>query len=255
MNIINDSQNALWIYLLCFTRIFMSMQIIPIFNATYMTNFLKLVLSVLFSLIVVPYQLIHLDINTGPYGCVMLLVKEALVGFVISYLFSFPFWLIEGAGNVIDLQRGEQFGAQVNPSTKNPSSSISKLLVQTFITYFVVFNGITLYLQLIFNSFAIYPIGSFFITNPFNKPEIFISTFSDYFYGVGVFVIPVICLLLILEVILGLISSFIPQLNVTVLAMPLKSAVALFILLFYISLLFNRVLEQYVSQFKTLFLT
>lgn len=255
MNIINDSQNALWIYLLCFTRIFMSMQIIPIFNATYMTNFLKLVLSLLFSLIVVPYQLIHLDINTGPYGCVMLLVKEALVGFVISYLFSFPFWLIEGAGNVIDLQRGEQFGAQVNPSTKNPSSSISKLLVQTFITYFVVFNGITLYLQLIFNSFAIYPIGSFFITNPFNKPEIFISTFSDYFYGVGVFVIPVICLLLILEVILGLISSFIPQLNVTVLAMPLKSAVALFILLFYISLLFNRVLEQYVSQFKTLFLT
>ena len=54
----------------------------------------------------------------------------------------------------------------------------------------------------------------------------------------------------LIEIILGLISSFIPQLNVTVISMPLKSAVALFALVFYLSTFLHQIMNKFVSEIR-----
>jgi len=59
----------------------------------------------------------------------------------------------------------------------------------------------------------------------------------------------------IVELVMGLIGRFVPSLNVFFLAMPIKSALALFVLTLYISLLMYYFTEQFRyigTQFDTL---
>lgn len=192
--------------------------------------------------------------NYGIFFKLFLLSKEVVVGFVFGYVFSFPIWVVENVGNLIDLQRGEQFGATVNQTTKNPSSSISKLLIQGFMVYLLMANGILFFLKLIFKSFILIPSDSFSFHYLATKNTI-IGLFSDYFYWMVILALPVIFLMFILEVSLGLLSSFIQQLNVTTLAMPLKSALSLFILVFYIGVIYHVAISQFMSVLYTKIIT
>lgn len=238
--LLNNLDQIFWLILLITARFIGAMSLCPIFSDERMTKMLKVLLSLLFACILFPSLLSSVKLgHTSMLFRLLLLVKEFAYGAAFSYLISFPIWMIENVGNLIDLQRGEQFGAIVNQLTKNPSSSIAKLLLQGFITYFVIANGFLFFFQLVFASFAIIPIDKLVFINPLLNSQIYIRFFANYFYWMVVFSLPVLFLMFVMEITLGLISSFVPQLNVTVLSMPLKSAIAIFILIFYVAPLYH----------------
>ena len=61
-----------------------------------------------------------------------------------------------------------------------------------------------------------------------------------------VLVLPPLFCMFLLDLVLGLVSSFIPQMNVTILAMGLKTVIALLIMLFYIGVLYHVILSKFV---------
>ena len=233
------------IFFLIAARFFGAMVICPIFSDGIVPRMIKIVLAGSFALVVLPVYL-HNNINIGGLQLVALLVKEICVGALIGYIFSIPIWLVENVGNIIDIQRGEQFGAEIDPMTKNPSSSIAKLLNQSFMVYLISAGGIALLVRFIFFSFSACPPTEYFVRSVVLLEAL--KVFYDYFYWVIVLCLPVIFVLFLLDMILGLLSSFVQQLNVTIFAMTLKSVLALLVVIPYVTVVYHFAFERLINE-------
>ncbi|MDD3266844.1 MAG: type III secretion system export apparatus subunit SctT [Burkholderiales bacterium] len=245
--------NLISLFLLCIARPFGLMVICPLFEKSYITAYLKILLAMLFSIFILPSQLNQLSNNINLFMFCALLIKEFLLGAVLSYIVSFPFWLVENCGNIIDIQRGEQFGAQMNPMAKTPTSSIAKLMTRAFAAYFVARDGLVFIFDIMFQSFNIVKLGSFKFSSPIINSDFYIKLFSTYFSSILILAMPVVIAMMCLEITLALISSFVPQLNVTILSMPIKSIIALLVLTFYLDNLFYKVVLDFVTTTKAIF--
>lgn len=244
----DQMSNGLWIIALISARFYAAMNICPLFSKAIMPKAFKLLIAIVFAMVFSPKFINNNSFaSSGVLFKLFLLVKEILIGYCIGYLFSLPIWLVENVGNLIDMQRGEQFGATVNQTTKNPSSSISKLLIHGFNVYLVTANGLIFFIKMIATSLNVIPCTNLTIKH-YQSQAIFIHFFSNYFYWLVVLVIPVMFAMFILEVSLGLFSSFIQQLNVTTLAMPLKSLVSLFMLVFYLGFIYHFAISKFMTD-------
>lgn len=233
------------VFFLVAARFYGAMTIYPLLSTTIIPRMLRVAISGVFAIVVMPLYLSNPIAITG-LMIPVLLIKEICVGSIIGYVFSIPIWLVENVGNIIDIQRGEQFGAQIDPITQNPSSSISKLLNQTFMVYIVSAGGLALFIKFIFFSFLSWKPTDYFI--PIQALTACLKLFSSYFFWMVILSLPVIFLLLVVDLVLGLLSSFVQQLNVTILAMPIKSMIALLIVLLYINVIFNFAIERFMNE-------
>lgn len=238
----------LYLLLAIFMRFYASMLICPLFNSSYFTNILKAALALVMAIIVLPL-FSNLVVNTNIWAYSFIVFKEFAYGLVLSYMLGLPFWLIQSTGNIIDSQRGEQLGAIINKFTSSPDSSLAKLLLQGFITYFVISNGFLFFYSMVFKSFQLFPLGTALMAHNVN---VYIDIFVDYIYWVVVLSLPIVILMLLLDFILGVLSSFVPQLNTTVISMPLKSALAMLLLFFYLAILYHEIFAQFISKLYTL---
>lgn len=245
---IND---LFWVLLIIASRFYGIMFVCPIFNETRLPRFLKIVLSLLLAIIVFPYFK-KINISDNIFNHVFLLAKEFFYGVFISYIISLPIWLIESIGNIIDIQRGDQFGATINQLTHTQDAAMSSLLVNTFTTYFVLSNGLLFILGVAFKSFLIIPVDSLFPLYNLNV-NIYIELFTSYMYWVLLLVLPVIAVLFFIDFIFGLIGAFIPKLNITIIAMPIKSIIAISILIFYLPIMYHQVFAKFMLNIRTLF--
>ncbi|MDQ5921299.1 MAG: type secretion protein [Pseudomonadota bacterium] len=243
--------DVLWILGFTGIRFYAALSACPLFSDSKLAKFPKALMAISFAIIFGSNT--HIPEEYGVFFKLFLFSKEFLVGYVIGVLFSLPLWMVENVGNIIDLQRGESFGSTINQSTQNPSSSISKLLIQGFNVYFVMANGILFFIHFIAKSFTIIPSTKLSL-NIIGSREVIIHLFSNYFYWMVILALPVIFLMFLVEISLGLFSSFIQQLNVTTLAMPIKSAVSLFILVFYVGVIYHVASTRFMDHiYQTVF--
>jgi type III secretion protein T len=247
-----SNKNIIWLWFFAFARFIGVMNIMPVFTSTLATKLLKANFSIMLAVLVYPlYKDIHIDNNTILLN-VVLIISNFAYGLLIGYFLSFPIWLIESCGNIIDMQRGEQMGNIINHLTNNPASSIASLLVKAFIAYFVVNNGLLFTFDLLFKSFNIIPVNNLLPILDSQHITLYINIFASYFYWVVVLVVPIIMALLLIDLILGLVSAFIPQMNVTILSMPIKSALALALLSIYIGYLFHEIFAKFITQIQNI---
>ena len=224
----------------------------PIFNSKIINNPLRIVLSLLFAFMVYPFVIRNSIINTTTlYG--FLLVKEVIIGCILGFILGIPFWIIKSIGNIIDVIRGEQLGQIMNPGTSEPSSTIANLLDQAFLAYFMCGNGLIFIIGACLKSFVWQNPTSFIFNKSLLSEVYVISIIQNYMYISVLYATPIILLLIVLEIVLSLISSFMPNLNVTMLSLPLKSSLALFLLIFYVQFLYHENLNLFQIIQKHLF--
>jgi len=243
MEIIANLQ--VWPLMFVFARILGAIAVCPLFSTSFLSNLLRASLALLITAIIYP-KFIFLPTSADYLPNVVLIFSNFCYGGLIGYLLSLPIWLIESCGNLIDLQRGEQMGAVLNQLTSTPASSIGKLMVKAFITYLVVNNGILFFFDSIMNSFTLVTPNQLFPVISAPQVSKYIGFFSSYLYWVVALVLPLLAVMFLIDAVLGLISSFLPQLNVTVISMPIKSASVLLILSIYIGYLFHNVFTNFI---------
>ena len=245
------STNWLWELSFIFARILAAIMICPLFSSNYLSKLLRTSISLMFTFILFPH-FSQIPISNNVLLNMILLISNFLYGSLLGYFISLPIYLVESCGNIIDMQRGEQLGALINQLTGTPSSSIGKLLVKTFTIYFVLNQGFLFFFDIILNSFEFVPINSLFPILSAKLVHSYIYFFCNYLYWVVVLIIPIIIALLLIDLVLSLISSFIPQMNVTVVSMPIKSISALLILSIYIGSILHNVFIKYLAQLKSI---
>ncbi|MGI9280259.1 MAG: type III secretion system export apparatus subunit SctT [Endozoicomonas sp.] len=169
------------------------------------------------------------------YATAGFVLKEAFIGAILGFCITIPFWALESAGFFIDNQRGASMASALNPLSGAETSPMGVLFSQAFTAIFMVSGLFLLLLQSLFISYDAWPVFSFY---PKLTPEaaIFFLNQFDLIIGLAMWLAaPVVISMFITEFGIALISRSAPQLNVFILAMPIKSGVAAAILVVYVS--------------------
>ncbi|MCK5895085.1 MAG: type III secretion system export apparatus subunit SctT [Endozoicomonadaceae bacterium] len=170
------------------------------------------------------------DLSPGMWVLLALIFKEALIGMLIGFVSTVPFWAIEATGFFIDNQRGASMASSQNAMTGSESSPMGILFAQTFFTLYLISGVFLILLQNVFHSYEVWPLFSFYPVLNQSAIRFFLGQFDQIITLAIWLAAPISISMFIAEFGIALISRSAPQLNVFILAMPIKSAVALALL-------------------------
>lgn len=179
-----------------------------------------------------------------------LMAKEIFIGLVLGWLSGMVFWAIEGAGIFIDNQRGASQAAETNPYTSAQSTPTGSFLFQSTTYAFFASGAFAAMLALIYSTYEWWPACDFLPAALFEKEG------AALFFGERVAALaadivlisaPIVLACLFTDAALGLINRFASQLNVYVLAMPIKCGIASFLLLIYFAMLMTDAPQRFAA--------
>lgn len=220
-------------------RILAMFVVLPLFARQLLPGLLRLGLAAGLGLLAAPPLLPQLGALPQGIGLLLLLAKEAALGFVLGFLVAIPFWAFEAIGFFIDNQRGASIGATLNPLTGNDSSPMGLLFNQAFMVFVLVSGLFGVMLALLYESFALWPVLHWQPTLPQPGAAAWLGQLDLMVRTAVLLAAPAIVAMFLSELGLALVSRFAPQLQVFFLAMPIKSGLALFVLVMYMATLFD----------------
>lgn len=178
--------------------------------------------------------------------------KEVILGLLLGFPFALWFWILEAAGFFIDNQRGTTMASSIDPLFGSQLSPLAILMQQAFMVVFLGAGGLLICLHLVYDSFEIWPVFTL-LPVPLPALPVYFLGLMDRLMNMTVLLAgPVIFAMFFAEFGLALISRFAPQLNVFVLAMPIKSALGLFVLILYLPFLSQQLRTQIIPTSQLL---
>lgn len=167
-----------------------------------------------------------------------------MMGYVLAFMLSIPFYLLEMNGKLMDVIRGESIGeALTQRSFFNKSSSLYNFIIISFLTYFICCNGLLLMIKLLFTSFNLVQVYDFVsITNLLTT---IINIFKQLFVWFALISAPGILISIIVDVTFSFSAVAVPSLNVFSTAFPLKSLFIIFLYILFLPLLFDNIIRYF----------
>jgi type III secretion protein T len=212
--------------------------VIPVFSQPIFPAMIRNGVMVMLSLTLLPLTKEQLSGITLDIPMMALLIfKEAILGLLLGYSMSLPFWAARGAGLVLDMQRGAMTGMFFSPTIGNMVSPLGNLLAQLAITLVFTSGGFMLLLHTLMLSYQVWPLDKFL---PELTPETaiyFVKQLDTLMYTTLLIAGPFIGIMLIIDIGTGLVGRYLPQLNIFLLSMPIKSALVFLILIVYIGII------------------
>lgn len=225
---------------LCLTRLTMASLVVPFLGGESIQ--LSVRTSIIFSLGVILYPMLAPTVpheHTSPLIVTALFFKESLLGLLLGFLAAKTFWIALGIGMVVDNQRGATIAESLDPSSNEQVSPMGQFFQQALIALFYTGGGFLIFLAVMFETYRVWPIFTFFPELSGNFPEFFLGQLDEIMMLTVVLAAPMLITMFLSELGLGFINRFAPQLNVFFLAMPIKSLVAFIVLIFYLPYLIH----------------
>ncbi len=237
--IASEIKDVLFIYSMSMVRMAAAFNLLPMLNKQVVGGAM-IRNGIVGSLAIFLYPVISTQGAPAETGIPMifaLILKETMIGMFIGFIANIPFWAMEASGFVIDNQRGASMASTVNPMSGSETSPVGLMFAQAFTVLYTVSGTFLILLGTIFHSYEAWPLFEFYPKlNP--SAALFFMGQFDMIVTLAVWMAaPVMICMFITEWGIALISRSAPQLNVFILAMPIKSAVALSILVVYVATL------------------
>ena len=210
---------------------------LPIFHPQMVPGMLRLGVAAGVTVLVAPTLVPYVQAGQSGAHLLVMLCKEAFVGFVLGFLLAIPFWAFEAVGFLVDNQRGASIASTLNPLTGNDSSPLGQLFNQAFIVFVLVSGAFGLLLQVLYLSFELWPVLHWRPALPADGAAQWLGQLDALVRTAILWASPVIVAMFLAELGLALVSRFAPQLQVFFLAMPIKSALAVLVLGVYMATL------------------
>lgn len=228
-NIFNILTNRYELFLLVFVRISGIFLFSPLFGSQNIPNIFKLGFSFIFSL------LLTLNLGVNYFGqldenFVILIIKELIIGIMIgyiSYVFFSAFYIL---GQIVDMEIGFGMVNVIDPQNKVQIPVMGNFYYILAFLLFLLINGHHLLIKALVDSYKYIPIGELIISEAIISQlvNILSKTFSLGFKIAS----PIVIVILLVDILLGVLSRTIPQMNVFVVGMPLKIIVGMLIIVF-----------------------
>jgi len=129
--------------------------------------------------------------------------------------------------------------SSADPLTGSDAAPLGILFTQAFTVYYMTSGAFLLMLGVFYKTYKIWPVADFVPSFGAAGPLFYLDVFDRMMRLVVVLSAPLIVAMFLAEFALALVSRFAPQLQVFFLAMPIKSALSIFLLIFYGPILFG----------------
>ena len=170
----------------------------------------------------------------GP-NLVPIIFQELFVGLACGLVLSICFASVILAGEKIAATSGLAFAAQIDPVSGAQSPVISQIFQLFLLILFFSLNGHLIVFELIYKSFNIVPIGSFY--NFSEVIEKAISSSNTIYSNAVIIVLPIVSILFFMNLGIGFITKSAPQLNLFSFGFPLTILGTFFALYFSVDAL------------------
>jgi len=160
--------------------------------------------------------------------------KEALLGCMLGMLMAIPFWTLRGMGTLVDNQRGANAAQQTNPSLEADASILGELAERLLISFLIHAGLFKLIFDVLADSYAVWPPLDVLPTWTPASRDAILAAFSRLLADTILYAGPVLLVLLALEYALAIASSAIQGLEVYQTAMPIKTLLALLIMVLWV---------------------
>jgi type III secretion protein T len=229
-----------WFVLLAFgaPRFVAVFAMIPIFNQTVVPSMARNAIIVSMVLFLQPFYARGVELAAlSTTFLIAVALKEIAIGLLIGFAIAALFWAVESAGFFIDNQRGSTMASSVDPLTGSQTSPLGIFLTQLVAVFFMVGGGFLVMLTTLYESYRLFPVFELLPAFGPETPRYFLGVVDRIMALAIVLAAPALIAMFLSEFGLGLVSRFAPQLNVFFLAMPVKSAVGILMLILYVKLL------------------
>lgn len=220
------------VFLLGMARVVPTIALAPFLGGKLLPDTLKLGFGVAVVFIFLPFlvvqhtQPIQLDITF-----MLLLVKESLVGSLLGFFITIPFYYTQGAGALIDHQRGSQSLQVMDPSTQMQTSPTGTLFNNMMLVIFFSLGGPLLFFDAIFTSYSVLPFDQFIPPSFFDGTRpIWIATIAVCNTVVKLslqLAAPAVIAMLLSDLFLGIANRMAPQVQISFLLWSFKAFVGI----------------------------
>lgn len=224
-------------FLLIFTRVSCFVYISPFFGMSNTPARVKVGISFFTAMFL--YETLT-PANAVVYESVMeyalIVMKEAVTGLLIGFGANICTSIVSFTGSIIDMETGLSMVSLMDPMTKQ-STSITGVYYQYVIMLLLIVTGMYRYLLgALADSFLLIPVnGAVFHTDLLLNAMI---KFLGEYIMIGFRIcLPVFCVILLLNAILGVLAKVSPQMNMFAVGIQLKILVGLAVLLLTTSML------------------
>lgn len=155
-----------------------------------------------------------------------LVLREIFIGVCIGFAFSAVFWALAAAGNLIDATIGTNMPGVIDPLAGHDDTLHGAFLSRLATWLFLASGAFTLFLDLLFGSYLLWPPGAEWPSLPAEGANLFIDRFGWMMAMALLLAAPALVLLAMVDLALGLLNRFAPQLNMFALNMSIKSWLA-----------------------------
>ncbi len=184
---------------------------------------------------------------------VFLLLKEVFLGMLLGLIFSLLFWIAQSVGFLIDNQRGASQAENNDPFSGDKLSPYASLIFQAVAMLFFSSGFFFTLLDIIYESYRVWPVFAFTPQLLSSEMLYFLIHKAGEYMGIVVsFAGPILIICFLSDFCLGIVNRFAQQLNVFSLSMPIKSALALFVLALYAQGMFTEI-NSYIIHIRQTF--
>lgn len=172
-------------------------------------------------------------------------LREVMIGGLIGFCFATLFWAIRMAGDLIGLQMGFSIVNVIDPSSTEQVSLIGEFKYILAMLILLILDGHHLMIAALVDTYKVAPIGGGQFGNATLDAVIRISAAT--FVSAIKIGAPVIITLLLTDVVMGIVSRTVPQMNIFIVGFPVKIGVGFLILsasLPFLTQIFGRSLWQ-----------
>ena len=220
------------IFVIILTRISGLIMSAPLFSTYPIPQQVKIWLIALISFILFPIVSATTGFNVplSVPELIVFLIREFAIGFVANFIFA----AVQMGGEFISMQIGLSMSQVLDPVTGNNLQIVSQFYMLVTTMVFIGLNAHQWLFYALYQSYKSFPPGIDYLFTPSMVSQILHMSAEMFAISISV-ILPIFCVMFVSEVLMGFMSKMIPQMNIFMVAIPLKVYVGFVLILMFLS--------------------
>ncbi len=214
------------VFALVLVRVAAFVGFLPIFGSRMVPFSVKAATSLILALILTPLALSKAQAPERVFEFFSVAISEALLGLSLAFFVRLIFAGIQFGGQLLGFQMGFGVANVLDPATGVQAPVLSQLAYLVALLLFLFFDMHHFFLLGLGESLKTLPVGTLSLKGRLFE---FLALKGEVIFRLGLKVLaPALAILLLIQIALGIVSRFVPQINVMIVSFPLTIGVGLF---------------------------
>ncbi len=165
------------------------------------------------------------DPPTDLYGILLLVLNEALAGFIIGLFMMLVMLGIQMGGSIMDIQVGLSMSHIINPASGQSSTLLSQFKYMLALVVFLCANGHHILINALVGSFRVMPVAGAGVLEAIRNQQIYLLVeMSLIALQIAA---PILAVTILVDAALGLMNRAVPQMQTFIVGLPAKVVMGL----------------------------